>query len=165
MLCHTLFFSQTMQGFIIRFLFIICISSPFTGMSQIVFEQKHNVTVWDEELEIDHPWIGGINSSQYNKADLDGDGTEELILYDRSANIYQIFNRISGSLVPANELCVLLPDVPAGWILFVDYNQDGKKDVFSNGERGIIVYKNIAEDGQPVQWEKVADPLLTTGSQ
>ena len=140
---------------------LFCI--PFFGNSQMVFEQKFDIPVINGEQEFDLPWIGGLNASQYNKADLDGDGVEELILYDRSANIYQIFTIKGGTFLPSNELCVLLPDIQAGWVLFVDYNQDGKKDIFSNGERGIIVFKNISTDDQPVQWEKVADPLFTTG--
>ncbi|MCK5701976.1 MAG: VCBS repeat-containing protein, partial [Cyclobacteriaceae bacterium] len=140
---------------------LFCI--PFFGNSQMVFEQKFDIPVNNGEQELDLPWIGGLNASQYNKADLDGDGVEELILYDRSANIYQIFTIKDGNFLPSNELCVLLPDIQAGWVLFVDYNQDGKKDIFSNGERGVIVFKNISTDGQPAQWKKVADPLFTTG--
>ena len=86
-----------------------------------------------------------------------------MILFDRSGNIYQVFQIEEKNLVPANKYVEYLPDIPEGWVLFVDYNGDGKKDIFSNGDRGIVVFKNIAGDGQPVQWEKVADPLLTTG--
>ena len=150
---------RLLKGILSVFLFLI----PFFVSSQVVFEQKFDIHVNDGERDLGHPWGGGLNSSQYNKADLDGDGKEELILYDRSANIYQIFNIEGDNFIPSNELCVLLPQLPAGWVLFVDYNQDGKKDIFSNGERGIIVLKNVSQTGQPVQWEKVADPLFTTG--
>lgn len=144
---------------LLAFLFFI----PFFVSSQVVFEQKYDIHVLDGEQDFGHPWGGGLNSSQYNKADLDGDGKEELILYDRSANIFQIFNIEGNNFLPSNELSVQLPEIQAGWVLFVDYNQDGKKDIFSNGERGIIVFKNVSQSGEPVQWEKVADPLFTTG--
>ncbi len=132
-------------------------------MGQIIFEQQHALPVTDAEKSLRNPWIGGLNSGQYNKADLDGDGTEELVIYDRSSNTYQIFQIENAKLSPNNSLEVLLPDLPSGWVLFVDYDGDGKKDIFSNGPSGAIVYKNIGLPSQPVQWKKMADPLLTTG--
>ncbi len=142
---------------------IVIFFLPFVSFSQVVFQQKFDIDVTGTEKNYNLPWVGGLNSSQYSKADIDNDGKEELILYDRSANIYQIFRIEDNELIPANDLLVLLPDVPAGWVLFVDYNFDGKKDIFSNGERGIIVYENISETGQVSTWKKVADPLRTTG--
>jgi hypothetical protein len=142
---------------------LICSLFFSKGMSQIVLEPLHDIEVSDGQNLFATPWIGGLNAGQYNKADLDGDGAEELIIYDRSSRTYQIFKQDNQNYVSANELCVFLPEVPDGWILFVDYDQDGKKDIFSNGERGIIVYRNTTAENQTAQWEKVADPLLTAG--
>lgn len=141
----------------------LIISIPLISQSQIVFDQAYDIPVEFEGQIFDQGWGGGLNSCQYNKADMDGDGKEELILYDRSANLYQIFQAEGNRYKPSNDLCVLLPEIPAGWVLFVDYNQDGKKDIFSNGNRGIVVFKNISISGEFAQWEKVADPLFTTG--
>ena len=152
-----------MQRRINRILFIILFLRPFFGTGQVLFEQKQDIRIFDGEQNLELPWVGGLNSGQYNKADLDGDDQEELIIYDRSADIYQIFKIVDSKFVPANELCCLLPEIPEGWILFVDYNDDGKKDIFSNGDRGIVVFKNISQPNQHSEWEKVADPLLTTG--
>lgn len=152
-----------MQRLLKRILAILLIIIPVFGQCQLVFEQIYDVPVEYEGNNFDLSWGGGLNSCQYNKADLDGDGTEELVLYDRSANVYQVFRAEGNRYVPSNDLCVLIPEIPAGWVLFVDYNQDGKKDIFSNGDRGIVVFKNISISGQLAQWEKVADPLFTTG--
>lgn len=146
-----------------RVLTILFLISPSVVFSQVVFDQKFDIPLTEDEETMENPWIGGLNSSQYNKVDLNGDEKEELLLYDRSGNIYQIFELEEGELIPANELEVYLPDIPAGWVLFVDYNYDGKKDIYSNGSRGIIVYKNVTLEGEPATWEKAADPLLTTG--
>jgi len=135
----------------------------FSAIAQVVFEPINDVIILDGELQYSSPWGGGLNSAQYSKADLDGDTKEELIIYDRSGRVFQIFKEQDQSYVPANELCVLLPEIPDGWVLFVDYDSDGKKDIFSNGDRGIVVYQNISEENQAATWRKVADPLLTTG--
>lgn len=152
-----------MQGLLKGILTILSISIPVFGHCQMVFEQKYDVPIVFEGHNFDLGWGGGLNSCQYNKADLDGDGKEELILYDRSANNYQIFKEEGGNFLVSNDLFVLLPEIPVGWVLFVDYNKDGKKDIFSNGERGIVVFKNNSITDQSAKWEKVADPLFTTG--
>ncbi len=152
-----------MQRFLRGILTILIINIPVLGFGQLVFEQIYDVPMEIEGGNFDLAWGGGLNSSQYSKADFDGDGIEELVLYDRSANIFQIFRAEENSYMPANDFRVLLPEIPEGWVFFVDYNQDGKKDIFSNGERGIVVYKNISLAGELAQWEKVADPLFTTG--
>ncbi len=135
--------------------------APAAG--QFVLDPLRDIPFSDGEKQWALPWGGGLNAAQYNKADLNGDGVEELIIYDRSAKIYLIFKIENQKYVPASELFVLLPPIPDGWVLFVDYDGDGKKDIFSNGDRGIIVFKNIGQPDQPVQWKKVADPLFTTG--
>ena len=146
---------------ITSFTFLVLFTFP--GLCQVSFEQMHNIEVQDAGNNVELPWIGGLNSSLYNSADLDGDNQDELILYDRSGNVYQIFKIEQNTFVPANEMVVYLPQIPEGWILFVDYNNDNRKDIFSNGDRGIIVYKNISQPGGPAAWKKIADPLLTTG--
>ena len=135
--------------------------TPASG--QFILEPMQDVPFSDGEKQWNLPWTGGLNAGQYSRADLNGNGKEELVIYDRSARTYLIFKEENQHYVPANELCVLLPQIPDGWVLFVDYDGDGRKDIFSNGDRGIIVYKNIGQPGQNVQWKKVADPLLTTG--
>ena len=64
---------------------------PLSGFSQVIFEPKFDIDVSEQEEGFANPWIGGLNSNQYNKADLDNDGKDELILYDRSANSFLIF--------------------------------------------------------------------------
>ena len=148
--------------FLIAFMVIVILRvAPVCG--QLVLDPQQDISVSDGEKQWSLPWIGGLNAAQYNKVDLDGDGVEELVIYDRSARTYLIFKAENQKYVPAQDLCVLLPAIPDGWVLFVDYDGDGKKDIFSNGDRGIIVFKNIGQPGRPVQWKKVADPLLTTG--
>ena len=136
---------------------------PFHGYGQPVFEPKQDVPVVVDESNLKIPWNGGLNSAQYSRADLDGDTSEELIIYHRSANIYQVYKMDNGEFVPAQKLCSLLPDIEPGWVLFVDFNGDGKKDIFSNGSRGVVVYRNVSKAGMLAQWEIEADPLLTTG--
>lgn len=152
-----------MPGYIHALFFLLVFGIYSPCHAQLVFEPVNSVKLIKEEKELKLPWAGGLNSSQYGKADFDGDGIEEWVLYDRSANNFLIFKTINDKLIPANELGVLLPELSPGWAVFADYNGDGKKDIFSNGDRGIVVYKNTSDPGAMVTWKRIADPLLTTG--
>ncbi len=142
---------------------IILLLFAFPLYAQFVLEQRYDVPFSDVEQSPPLAWGGGLNAGQYSRADLDGDGTDELVIYDRSADIFRIFRRTDTGFSPADELNVLLPELQPGWALFVDYNGDGKKDIFSYGLAGAIVYKNVSGNGETARWQKVADPLFTTG--
>ncbi len=152
-----------MNGLKIRLFFFWMISCSYTLHAQIIFEPVTDVPVTVQGQVLQAPWGGGLNAGQYGKADLNGDNKEEVIVYDRSGDVFLIYEREGNDLVLNPYLRYLLPDVDHGWVLFVDYNNDGKKDLFTNGSRGIVVYKNVSEEGAMVSWQKVADPLTTTG--
>jgi len=143
--------------------FFVILLFPIPGSAQILFEQEYNIPLTVDNKNPDMPWLGGMNSGQYGKVDLDGDGVEELIIYNRTANTFLIFGRKDGKLIVKPELAVVLPDLQPGWVIFADYDYDGFKDIFSNGDRGIVVHKNISKSGSSVEWEKVADPLRSMG--
>ncbi|NJN27409.1 MAG: VCBS repeat-containing protein [Cyclobacteriaceae bacterium] len=145
------------------FVFVLALGYFQHSGAQLLLEQHYDLPIVLPGSSLSLPWGGGLNASQYGKADLDGDGVEELVLYDRSANVYQVFGVEAGQLVPANPLASLLPELSPGWVLFADYNGDGLKDIFSNGDRGIVVFKNVSEAGNHATWQKVADPLFTIG--
>ena len=77
---------------------------PILGFCQLVFEPVQDVDVVANGSSLKIPWNGGLNSGQYGKADLDGDAIEELIIYDRSANTYQVYRTVDGDFISANEL-------------------------------------------------------------
>ena len=49
-----------------------------------------------------------------------------------------------------------------GWVLFRDYNGDGKKDIFTHTNFGIKVYQNVSSR-KTLQWKLIADPINTQG--
>ncbi len=157
----TLLLSRMIKQLAVYLLFFLF--WPFAGFAQVLFEAEYDVPL---SVDGKHPamaWLGGLNSGQYGKADLDGDGKEELIIYNRTANSYLIFSFENGSFRVRPDLAVVLPDLEPGWVVFADYNRDGLKDIFSNGERGIVVHENISASVPGVQWKKVADPLRSLG--
>ena len=130
----------------------------------------------DEGIPLEYPWAGGMNSMQFGEIDLDLDGKKDLVGLDRDGvfNIMSLDykgNRISCFLNKGvtNEINYqysniydnLFPEL-YNWAVFVDYNMDGKTDIFtySPGWAGMVVYKNVSEE--LLKFELVVSPYLTS---
>ncbi len=93
------------------------------------------------------------------------DGLLDLLAFDRRGNRRTCFinNGTSGNIDYefAPQYSKLLPDFYE-WVIFVDYNMDGKNDIFtySPGYASVMVYKNISV-GQ-LKFELVVYPYLKT---
>jgi hypothetical protein len=111
------------------------------------------------------PWTGGMNSCQFAEIDMNFDGIEDLFVFDRHGDrIMTFINGGTQAMVDYNyvpELAESFPEL-VDWVIFADYNADGKKDIFtkSPGLPGIIVYKNISEGS--LGFDLVVYPFLTS---
>jgi len=145
------------------FITILVVLQTLPVQGQAVFEQFYDVPLTIGQSGETKNWLGGLNAAQYGKVDLNGDGKEEWVIYDRSADHYLIYSHENDSLIYQPDLTSFLPEIKPGWVIFVDYNLDGLKDIFSNGDRGVVVYKNVSVPNGFARWKLVADPLLTAG--
>jgi len=132
--------------------------------SQVTLTYDNSIPVSIGDNQLPDPWAGGINAAQYGRLDLNGDGSDDLVIYDRSSNLVNTFIQTSGEFIYNPDYRIYLPEELQGWILFKDYNCDGRKDLFANSSFGMKVYQNIAASGSEPDWELVADPILTLGS-
>ncbi|HRY98871.1 MAG TPA: VCBS repeat-containing protein [Bacteroidales bacterium] len=114
----------------------------------IVFTRRHLVPVADSGRQLLYPWVGGMNAVQFSQVDLDLDGTDDLIVFDRLGNILMPFlnQGIPDSIqyAYAPEYIAKLPPFN-GWVLFRDYNMDGKQDIFTYSVGGMAVYRNDSD--------------------
>ncbi len=92
-----------------------------------------------------YPWAGGLNNPQFSDIDLNGDGILDLFVFDRSGNrVVTFLNGGTPSTIDyqhAPEYQTKFPEL-RGWALLVDYNGDGKKDIFTSAYTGVKVYRN-----------------------
>ncbi len=112
--------------------------------------QNHPVKVFsDSRFEFKYPWAGGMNSCQFGKTDLDLDGVKDLVVFDRIGDRIMPFLVVNSAgsydYRYAPEYAGKFPSL-SHWVIFVDYNLDGKVDLFtySPGYAGMIVYKNTS---------------------
>ena len=91
-----------------------------------------------------NPWAGGLTGAILNNIDLDLDGQQDLVIYEKSSRtILPFVSRGNGNLIYAPEYRNLFP-VPSSWMIIKDYNCDGKKDVFYNVGSKIFLLENTS---------------------
>ena len=55
------------------------------GHAQFQYRLEDAVPVTNGIQNLKLPWSGGLNSAQYNLMDVNADGVEDLVIYDRTA--------------------------------------------------------------------------------
>lgn len=104
-------------------------------------------------------WTGGLNAPQLYTIDLDGDSQDELLLFDRSGNVWLPFRYQSENRwIFEPQLRSCLPN-PGDWVVIRDYNNDAKPDLFCSANNGISVYKNNGFLNGCAQFELIASLL------
>lgn len=125
--------------------------------------QPYTTTVNQSGQSLKHPFAGGINSAQYQAMDLDGDGDEDLVLFDRASDKIIGFENHEDAYHYQPYFEQLFPTGLQNWLILADYNCDGLKDLFTSAQLGIKVYENIGDQNSPA-WSLVADPLLSNSN-
>ncbi|MEX1240915.1 MAG: T9SS type A sorting domain-containing protein [Cyclobacteriaceae bacterium] len=144
----------------IRVLWFLALFAPLASLAQFTYVLDQSIPVQQLQGDVlSLPWAGGINAAQFNTMDLDGDGTDDLVLFDRMAGKVITFVGRDNTYVAAPEYENLFPEIN-NWLLLRDYNCDGKKDIFTGDALGIKVYRNIAVEGGSPEWEH---HLFSTG--
>ncbi len=97
------------------------------------------------------PFAGGLRSPQFSTADLNLDGTDDLVIYDKDGrSVIPLIREEDGSLRFDPSYRSIFPDIPS-WMLMRDFNGDGIKDIFCSpttvGLPGVEVHKGVIVDG------------------
>lgn len=117
------------------------------------------------------PWAGGLNSPQFSEADLDNDGTQDLVIFDRTGNRVLTFlnGGASGQIdyVFAPQFIENFPKELRSWALLRDFNKDGAADIFCSSptfNAGVNVYRGFYENNllkfKPINFTQGSLPIL-----
>lgn len=97
-----------------------------------------------------HAWAGGLNNPQFSRLDLDNNGQQDLVVFDRTGGVIlpflqsNLMDTIDYKFAP--EFVSDFPKLEK-WMLLRDYNCDGLDDIFAynystiTGQRGIQVHQ------------------------
>jgi len=122
-------------------------SAPFSFAQNFSYSFDRVSEVWSNQNRLLNPFSGGYNSGQFWPCDLDNDGNDDLIVYDKAAKKCLTFlaKESNGSLnwVYDADFEDILPPIQS-WLSTADFNCDGKLDIFTQTSAGIKVYRNVS---------------------
>lgn len=144
-----------------RIVVLLLVVLPLVTEAQFTYSLDQSITVQRlDGTAIPMPWAGGLNAVQTNTMDLNDDGQDDLVLFDRMGNKVLTYLRSEGSFKYQPEFEVYFPKDILNWLLLRDFNCDGRKDIFTGDNLGIKVYLNETVTGSPLAWTRF---LFSTG--
>ncbi len=112
-------------------------------------------------------WAGGMNATQASSIDVDLDGIDDLIFFDRSGNSISVFlvkqtgNNVN--YIYTDEFDHLFPPV-RDWMLMFDYDNDGHKDIFTYQPGGIRIYRNTTGNNSEISFQLIRPSNTPVGA-
>jgi hypothetical protein len=115
-----------------------------------------------------HAWVGGLNTPQFSSLDLDNDGQQDLVVFDRISARFYPFLSVPAAAGPAGRRWQYAPAYenafPVGltsWVLLRDYDCDGRPDLFAYTNYGDVqVFHNESTASTGLKFVLVNSQLL-----
>jgi len=93
-------------------------------------------------------WAGGMNACHFCTIDMDLDGVDDMLVFDRHGNrmLPLIYTGYASSIDYRLDTSYIskFPELH-DWVMTADYNCDGKMDLFTYGLGGIRVFRNVSD--------------------
>jgi hypothetical protein len=134
------------------------------AQGNLSFEPSSEITVKIGADTLSNAWAGGINFAQFSTIDFDFDGDDDLFCFDRSGDELLLFENTLTSIGRSYNYVSngdrFFPKMIYRAAL-VDYNLDGKKDLFCYATGGFAVYKNVGDAINGLQWQLIKSLVYT----
>jgi hypothetical protein len=151
-----------------RFFLILCFLYIHTlswAQLSFTFHQEINVEIGDKTIPL--PFTGGINAAQIQTIDVNNDGNEEWIIWDINSRRLTVFSNTNENFNYHPEWSYQFPADINGFFILIDYDKDGRKDLFTSSPLGVRVYKNLGfGTNNTLQWQLISNflPLENGGN-
>lgn len=125
--------------------------------AQLSFEYNNSIEVRKNGTPLKNAWAGGLDYAQFSTFDVDFDGDQDLFVFDRSSNNIRVFTQevVNGvrqwSFV--YNAAAYFPEDLLYRATMVDFDNDGKHDLFTYSIGGLKVYRNVGNSTDGLQWE------------
>ncbi len=143
----------------------LCFCNLVNTQTHLGFEYNPGIPVKVGSTTLKNPWAGGINYGQFSTIDYNFDGLDDLVIFDRSGDEFVLMEHIvNGTTHEYKYVYKGYNFFPADCkyrAAFVDYDADGRKDLFTYGIGGVKVYRNVGSSTQGLQWQLIT-PILQT---
>jgi len=129
---------------------------------------RDTISVIENNYVLKMPWANGINCSNVSNIDLNFDGKKDIVAFDRptlfSPGRFRCFINTGPigqtKYVADANLSYAFPEC-RDWAMLIDYNCDGKEDIFCSVNGGIKVYKNTSNISTGISFVLVKSILNT----
>ena len=109
------------------------------------FQRNQNIFVLNGNDTLSLAWAGGMNSIAFFAFDLNLDGADDIVAFEKHGNRLLPFLHDGQQWTYFPEYTRYFPELH-DWVIFKDYDNDGKKDIFTYGLAGIRVFKNNSQE-------------------
>lgn len=146
-----------------RYLFLIALMiSLFPQLLQSQTLNRTSIKFKDiSDNVMKHPQVGGLNSPQFNGIDLNNDGQEDLVIFDRKGDVLLPFLYNGTDYDYAPDYTSNFPAVRY-FMLTYDYNCDGIKDLFcypvGYPVDGLEVYQGSYDSNNQIVFNQIIFP-------
>ena len=113
------------------------------SFSQMTLNRDTSLHFTENGTQFLSPLSGGINAGQFSNIDLNLDGVMDIVVFDKSGNKLSPFINDNGDFIYTPKYRTNFPNLH-DWVLLVDYNCDGKNDIFTYSSGGMAVYLNTS---------------------
>ena len=120
-----------------RFIYILLFVYSFSSVSAQTFKYYYSNSAKFLKSNNDtllYPFTGGMNAPQFSNIDLNNDGMNDLVVFDRSplswGHKLTTFIWDGTKMVYAPQFEGVFPEF-TDWVKMIDYNGDGKADIFT----------------------------------
>lgn len=148
----------------------LCLALLATGFSTSAqsfrFRPAQSIPVLHNADTLANAWAGGLNAAQYATMRLNDDAVDDLVVFDRyTSQVSTFVAERTGTTYRWRHAPRYQTQFPSmrNWMLLVDYDNDGRKDIFTHTEFGMRVLRNVSAGGN-LAWTTASDLLLTDGS-
>jgi hypothetical protein len=128
---------------------LLALLAPTTLLGQLGFQRDDSVPVSEEQGALAFPWGGGINHAMVGNIDLNEDGIQDLLVFDKMGDrLIALLMDGNGNLSVAPNYRQMFTNQHSDrsrlhdWMLLRDFNCDGRADLFTYSNGGMAVYRN-----------------------
>lgn len=156
------FFSKSCSLSMVRFdrivvIALLCSGFVFPIYGQFNFEYNPSIEVRKNGEPLVNAWAGGLDYAQFSTFDFDFDGDPDLFIFDRSSDNIRVFTQetVNGEKQWkfVYNAAQYFPNDLMYRATMVDFDNDGKNDLFTYSIGGLKVYRNIGNSIDGLQWE------------
>lgn len=125
---------------------------------------RDTIPVFEAGNRLENPWAGGLNFCSFSAIDLDMDGKQDLVAFDKicgsGGKLRAYLNVGTNGMARYKHKPEYQDKFPlvSEWALFFDYDKDGRSDIFTYTNGGIRVYRNTGSG--PNLGFTLASPIL-----